>query len=114
MLICPVRHHSPAAALQVERLIRERRPRAVLVEGPADASDLIPLLLDAQTEPPVALYAYHADRQQTEPRGNDSIAGAVARAAEGGRGRERVRAVYYPFCHYSPEYVALKVGQEVG
>ena len=25
-----------------------------------------------------------------------------------------MRAVYYPFCDYSPEYVALKVGQEVG
>ena len=60
ILICPVRHHSPAAALQVARLIRERRPRAVLVEGPADGTDLIPLLLDGETAPPVALYAYRA------------------------------------------------------
>jgi hypothetical protein len=43
MLICPVRHHSPAAALQVERLIRERRPRAVLVARaePEDATVLV-------------------------------------------------------------------------
>ncbi len=88
MLIFPVRHHSPAAAMQVQRLIREMRPKAVLVEGPCDATPLIPLLLDAATQPSVALYAYRSS----------------------GSGR----AVYYPFCDYSPEYVALKEGQAVG
>ena len=89
VLIVPIRHHSPAAALQVGRLIRERRPRAVLIEGPADATPLIDQLLDAATVPPVALYAY-------ERRGED------------------VRAAFYPFCAYSPEYVALRAGSEVG
>ena len=88
MLIFPVRHHSPAAALQVAQLIRERRPKAVLVEGPLDATPLIPLLLDPETVPPVAIYAY-------------------------GQG-EQVRAAYWPFCAYSPEYAALKAGQAVG
>src|SRR5829696_7093377 len=88
MLICPVRHHSPAAALQVERLIQARRPLAVLVEGPADATALIPLLLDPATAPPVALYAF--------------------------RGGDAARAAYYPFCQYSPEYAALRAGQAVG
>jgi hypothetical protein len=106
MFICPIRHHSPAAALQVERLIRERRPRAVLVEGPSDATDLVPLLLDAETAPPVALYAY---RQQEPPAD-----GSPPDDAGSFRPQDRVRAVYYPFCDYSPEYVALKVGQEVG
>ncbi|HEX2325095.1 MAG TPA: DUF5682 family protein, partial [Chloroflexota bacterium] len=107
ILICPVRHHSPAAALQVARLIRERRPRAVLVEGPADGTDLIPLLLDGETAPPVALYAYRATPEGTGggPGGTDG---------EGVSGGPEVRAVYYPFCEYSPEYVALKAGQEVG
>src|SRR5690348_1390732 len=91
MLICPIRHHSPAAALQVERLIRQRRPRAVLVEGPSDATDLIPLLLDAETAPPVALYAY---RQQDVPAARSGGAGTSA----GQRPQERVRAIYYPFC----------------
>jgi hypothetical protein len=88
VLICPVRHHSPAAALQVARLIQARRPQAVLVEGPADATPLIPLLLDPATVPPVALYAY--------------------------RGGDAVRAAYYPFCQYSPEYAALRAGQAIG
>ena len=79
----------PAAALQVGRLIRERRPKVVLIEGPADASALIDQLLDSATVPPVALYAYRR-------RGDD------------------VRAAFYPFCAYSPEYVAMRAGREVG
>ena len=89
MLIVPIRHHSPAAALHVGRLIRERRPQVVLIEGPVDATPLIDQLLDAATVPPVALYAY-------ERRGED------------------VRASFFPFCAYSPEYVALRAGREVG
>jgi hypothetical protein len=88
-LIIPVRHHSPAAALQVGRLIRERRPNVVLIEGPVDATALIEQLLDAATVPPVALYAYVR-------RGED------------------VQAAFYPFCAYSPEYVAMQAGREVG
>ena len=76
----------------------------MLVEGPADATGLIPLLLDAETVPPVALYAYRAA----------GVPGAPPAAEPGGRGAAAVRAVYYPFCDYSPEYVALKAGQEVG
>ena len=88
MFLFPVRHHSPAAARHVTRVIRARRPRAVLVEGPADATPLIPALLDVRTEPPVALYAY---RTEGAPR-----------------------AVSWPFCAYSPEYVALAAAREVG
>jgi len=58
------------------------------VEGPSDATRLIPLLLDPATVPPVAIYGY----------------------LPGGE----VRAAYWPFCDYSPEYVALKAGQAVG
>src|SRR4051812_35693451 len=89
MLIIPIRHHSPAAALQVGRLIRERRPQVVLIEGPADATPLIEQLLDSATVPPVALYTY-------QRRGED------------------VRAAFFPFCAYSPEYVAMQAGREVG
>ena len=126
MLICPIRHHSPAAALQVERLIRERRPRAVLVEGPSDATDLIPLLLDEQTSPPVALYAYRQQSPAASSVGAASGGQAPAlqpqalrpetrdAAVDLGLPTGRVQAAYYPFCDYSPEYVALRVGQEVG
>ena len=36
LIIVGVRHHSPACARLVEQILIERRPRAVLIEGPAD------------------------------------------------------------------------------
>lgn len=88
MRIFPVRHHSPAAALQLQTLIRRLRPAVVLIEGPADADPLVDLLLDPETLPPVAVYAY--------------------------RSADQVQSLFYPFCQYSPEYVALRTGREVG
>jgi hypothetical protein len=99
MVIFPVRHHSPAAARQLDRLIRERRPRVVLIEGPSDADRLIPFLLDSATVPPVAIYAYPATSQ--EQPGISSLT-------------SRGRSVFYPLCHYSPELIALRTGDEVG
>ena len=53
----PVRHHSPACAWHVGRLIRELRPDSVLIEGPRDATALLPLLVHEDTRMPVALYS---------------------------------------------------------
>jgi len=96
MLIFPIRHHSPAASAQLERVIRERRPRAVLIEGPIEAEPVIPFLIDRETMPPVAVYAYRSDLRA----GSDAPGSA--------------RAAMFPFCAYSPELVALRTGYEVG
>lgn len=91
----PIRHHSPACALAVQALIREVRPAAVLIEGPDDFNALLPLLLDAATRPPVAILA-----QATAPTGRDDP--------------DAARSVFYPFCDYSPEWVALHEGRAAG
>src|SRR5262249_16889986 len=44
--VFPVRHHSPACAFHLSRLIRERPPSLVLIEGPRCFDPLIPLLTD--------------------------------------------------------------------
>lgn len=90
----PVRHHSPACAEQVERVIRELRPDAVLVEGPRDATALIPLLLHPETRLPVALYTTCVRRGPGD---------SVAR-----------HAAYSPFCDSSPELAALRAAAAVG
>lgn len=89
----PVRHHSPACARQVGRLIREVRPDAVLIEGPRDATPLIPLLTHPKTRTPVAIYTTFVQR----------AGGIVFR-----------HGAYYPLCDYSPELVAIRVAAEVG
>lgn len=92
MHILPVRHHSPASARMVEAAIQKLRPRLVLIEGPGDANALIPYLLDSSTVPPVGVLGY----LPYDP-------------AQGGS-----RSVIYPFCDYSPEYVALRTAHRLG
>ena len=75
-----IRHHGPGSARRVIAALDQLDPQQVLIEGPADCSDLLPLLAHQQLKPPVALLAYAA----AEP--NISL--------------------YYPFAEFSPEYQA--------
>ncbi|WP_020620483.1 DUF5682 family protein [Paenibacillus daejeonensis] len=79
----PVRHHSPVCSHHLLRVMRAYRPEIVLIEGPEGASELIPVLADEATEPPVSLYCtYESDEEKA--------------------------AWYYPLLSCSPEYTALK------
>ncbi len=86
----PIRHHSPACAWAVRQLIRDVKPRRVLIEAPVDLQKHIRLLLAQDTVPPVAL-AVFVDREEASRL-----------------------AAYYPFCAHSPEYVALVEGRSAG
>ena len=79
-----VRHLSPAAAHQLLAVLDELHPTAVLVEGPADATEQIKHLVHKDTRPPLALLAYTRQRP--------------------------VRSILYPLASYSPEWVALTWG----
>ncbi|WP_171900753.1 DUF5682 family protein [Stappia indica] len=86
----PIRHHSPVCSRALRAMIREIRPDRILVEGPADFDPLIPLLVQSETRPPVA------------------IVSLASRDAETGV------AGYFPFCAHSPEYIALREGNAIG
>jgi hypothetical protein len=79
-----VRHLSPAAAHHLHTVLDDPRPTAVLVEGPADATDQIKHLVHKDTRPPLALLA--STRQRP------------------------VRSILYPLASYSPEWAALTWG----
>lgn len=100
----PIRHHSPACSWHLEKLVREIKPSAVLVEGPSSFTPFIPTILDPGTKPPIAIYTHYIDvaRKLYKPQENELDLGPARFAA------------YYPFCDYSPEFTALRVGQEVG
>lgn len=85
----PVRHHSPNTARHLRDVLRARRPKLVLIEGPPDCNGLVEHVVAAKTKPPVALY--------TSWREGD------ARFAS-----------WYPLLPYSPEYVALRTARELG
>lgn len=78
----PVRHHSPRSSAMLRVFLEQVRPQVVLVEGPRDADPLIDVLVDAKTEPPIAILGY---------------------ATEG----EPCSALW-PFAAYSPEWQALR------
>jgi Family of unknown function (DUF5682) len=77
-----VRHLSPTGAWHLCRFLDRVRPKIVLIEGLADADELIPHFTRKGTKPPVAILAY-----------TDSMP---------------VRTLVYPLARYSPEYQAMK------
>lgn len=79
----PVRHHSPACSHHLLAMIGQYRPDIILIEGPVNATELIPILTDEATVPPVSLYCTFESE-------------------------EGKAAYYYPLLSYSPEYVAMK------
>ena len=89
LYFAPIRHHSPVCAQSLRALLREVKPRQVLIEAPIDFEPLIPLLLDPATRPPVAIAAF------TGPEDSQRIS-------------------YYPFSSHAPEYVAIVEGQNLG
>ncbi|MDE6834279.1 MAG: hypothetical protein K2J39_08585 [Ruminococcus sp.] len=90
VLFFPVRHHSPVCSYQLIRTIREYQPEIILIEGPENADNLIPILTDEKTELPVAIYYYYKDSKKL-------ISEEVTDYK-----------CYYPFLYSSPEYNAMK------
>lgn len=76
-----IRHHGPGSARALVAALDALAPSHVLIEGPADCSDLLPLLADPGMVPPVALLAYAEDAPES--------------------------ASFWPFADYSPEYQAV-------
>jgi hypothetical protein len=76
-----IRHHGPGSARSVAAELDRLQPSVVLIEGPADAAEVLPLAADPAMVPPVALLAYAPD----EPR----------------------VCAFWPFAAFSPEWQAL-------
>ncbi|QSR20410.1 DUF5682 family protein [Novosphingobium sp. KA1] len=75
-----IRHHGPGSARRLVEALDALQPVAVLIEGPADASHLLPLLADPAMETPVALLTWAEENP--------------------------ANASFFPFTDYSPEYQA--------
>ncbi len=60
-----IRHHGPGSARSLRAALDAFEPDVVLLEGPADADPLVPLVADEAMAPPVALLAYVADDPRT-------------------------------------------------
>lgn len=96
LLYFPVRHHSPACAFHLKKAIAAYQPDCILIEGPENAQEMIPVLAHEDTRAPVALYYFYKDKR-----------GLLSEEKEDYR-------CYYPFLDCSPELVALREAKERG
>ncbi|MBQ2265459.1 MAG: hypothetical protein II341_08665, partial [Oscillospiraceae bacterium] len=55
VLLFPVRHHSPVCSYQLVRTIAAYQPDTILIEGPENANELIPILTSEETVLPAAI-----------------------------------------------------------
>ncbi|QBD77919.1 hypothetical protein EPA93_18725 [Ktedonosporobacter rubrisoli] len=77
-----IRHHGPGCARSLRTALEALQPDIVLVEGPPDAQEILPLLVHSDMKPPVAMLIFAAENPK--------------------------KAVYYPFTTFSPEWQALQ------
>jgi hypothetical protein len=84
--ILGIRHHGPGSAKSLVAALKLLKPDCVLLEGPPDAANVLPLSASESMKPPVAILVHDTD----DPR----------------------RAVYYPFAVFSPEWNAIRWAQQ--
>jgi len=77
-----IRHHGPGSAGNLLSVLQKQQPDCLLIEGPADANNLLTDLNIAEFKPPVAILVY-------DPKDLEN-------------------AVFVPFAGFSPEWVAIK------
>ncbi|MBW9233900.1 hypothetical protein JQK62_16655 [Leptospira santarosai] len=82
----PVRHHSVAASIAFQKSVEDLRPSAILIEGPYDFNPKMDELFLPHTLP-IAIYSFVRDDCGFS------------------------KGAYYPFCNYSPEWVALQTAK---
>jgi hypothetical protein len=100
----PVRHHSVSAARHLDRVIAQRRPKVIFIEGPAEAQSLAPFVTDEETRPPIAIYSSYRD--------DDNVLGLAGIASPSADIPARF-AAWYPLLTYSPEYVAMQAAARI-
>lgn len=76
-----IRHHGPGSAASVLQALDAVNPAIVLIEGPPEATSILPIAAAAGMQPPVAILTYPTD----EPK----------------------HARFHPFAEFSPEWQAM-------
>jgi hypothetical protein len=81
-----IRHHGAGSARSLKKVLETTQPDIVLIEGPPDAEQLIEHITLPGMEPPVAMLVYNP--------------------------KVLSQAAFYPFTHFSPEWVAMQYALE--
>lgn len=81
-----IRHHGPGSARSLLQALKQFAPDVVLIEGPPDAESLIPGVVHAGIQTPVAMLVYNP--------------------------KNLSQASFLPFAEFSPEWQAMRYGLE--
>lgn len=82
-IICyGIRHHGPGSSHNLVKALNIQNPDVILIEGPADADDLLNTLQLSDFTPPIAILMYDAKNIKS--------------------------ASFFPFADFSPEWQAIK------
>jgi Family of unknown function (DUF5682) len=87
-MIFGIRHHGPGSAKSLLAALQAYAPDCILIEGPPDADHLIPDVMHADMQPPVAMLVYNPKNVS--------------------------QASFYPFASFSPEWQAMRYGLSNG
>ncbi len=79
-----IRHHGPGSAKSLKKALIEMEPDCIIIEGPADAENIIHHVANEGLKPPVAILMYNPKNPK--------------------------QASYFPFATFSPEWQAMKYG----
>lgn len=85
-VIFAIRHLSAAAGFNVRKKLTKYKPDLVLIEGPANANDMLPWFCHKQTRLPIAILSYTTQKP--------------------------LHTLLYPFAQYSAEYQAISWAYE--
>lgn len=96
VMLYPVRHHSPVCSFHLQQVISQYKPQVILIEGPENATSLIPFMVSDSTKAPFCIYLSFDDKK-----------GQIS-------GQPDQYKAYYPFLDYSPELVALRTAAKAG
>lgn len=111
--LLPVRHHSPACAYATQQALSQLQPADILIEAPASFNDLLIDLQHPDNKPPLAVLC----QTQASSIFNDSEQGLKTsnetsseedKDSKDKKEHKRMYSAYFPFCDYSPEWVALR------
>ena len=79
-----IRHHGPGSARSLRDALTTLKPDCILIEGPPDAEEILPLADHGEMKPPVALLVYDPEAPH--------------------------RCAFYPLAQFSPEWQAIQFG----
>ncbi len=112
--LLPVRHHSPACAFTTQQALNQLQPADILIEAPVSFNDLLKDLQHPDNKPPLAVLcqtqAITIFNESENDSGTDDedYNNTISKEDKDKKSLKRICSAYFPFCDYSPEWIALR------